>query len=207
MAEVARFLRRERGAQRLFDAHRVLVVVNEPQTVGKADAVRVHHDRAGLPEYVAENEIGAFAPDAGERQEIVHIVRHGAAVHLAQPLRLPDEIARLAVVKAAGFYVLLHLADVGLRHGLYGWEARKERGRDEIHARVGTLRGEPYLHKQPPGVPLGERTVRHRVFALERGENAVDLFLCPHGNHLTPILHDAAADDKIRGCFGGEKPI
>ena len=98
VAEIVRFLRREDGAQRLFDAHGVLVVIDETQTVREPDAVRVHHDRAGLTEHVAENEIGAFAPYAGERQEIVHIVRHLAAVDLRDALRLPDEIARLAVV-------------------------------------------------------------------------------------------------------------
>ena len=188
VAEIVRFLRREDGAQRLFDAHGVLVVIDETQTVRETDAVRVHHDRAGLTEHVAENEIGALAPHAGERQEIVHIVRHLAAVDLRDALRLPDEIARLAVVKAAGADELFDLADVRRRHGLHGREAREERGRDEIHARVGALRGEPHLHEQPPCVPLGERAVRHRVFALERGENSIDLFFCPHENHLAAIL-------------------
>ena len=90
---------------------------------------------AGFPKTSpAENEIGAFAPHAGERQEIVHIVRHLAAVDLRDALRLPDEIARLAMVKAAGADELFDLADVRRRHGLHGREAREERGRDEIHA-------------------------------------------------------------------------
>lgn len=99
VAEIIRFLRREDGAQRLFDAHGVLVVIDETHAVGKTDAVRIHHDRAGLVKYVAENEIGALAPHAGERQEIVHVVRHLAAVLGEQHLGAGDDVARLGVEK------------------------------------------------------------------------------------------------------------
>ena len=65
MAEIGAFLRRENGAELLFDLLRLLSG-GKPESVADADVVRVSDDGAGASVNVAQEQIRCLPPDTGQ---------------------------------------------------------------------------------------------------------------------------------------------
>ena len=154
VAEIARLLRREDGAQLLFHAQRVLTAVGETETARDADAVRVA-DVCGLVIDVAENEVRGLAPDAGETRQLLHRAGDPAAVLFKENFRALDEVFGLGIVKAAGLDGFADLFIAGVGERLERRELCVQRGGDHVHTRVGALGGEPH----------GEKAV-HNLFGI-----------------------------------------
>ena len=144
----------------------------------------IHHDRARRAEYVAEDQIGGLAPDAGQRRQLLHRAGHLPAVLFQQHLRAGDDVARLGAIKAAGVDVFLHPFHVSLRKGLQRREARKERGRDLVDALIGALGGEPHGKQQLIILAVVQRAAGLRVFRQQQPDDLVYLFLRTHLSHL-----------------------
>ena len=180
MAEVRGALRRQDLPQRRLDLHRVLQVVDEPEAVRQADAVRVHHGRAGDAEHVAQDEVRGLAPDARQGRQLLHRTRQLAAVLFQQHLRAGYDVARLGPVEAAGADVFLDLSDVGAREALQRGETLKKGGRDLVDALVGALGGKAYGKEQLVVLSPIERARGLRIFLQQQAHDLAYLFGCSH---------------------------
>ena len=63
--------------------------------------MRVADDAPRLAVEVAEQKIGRLAANAGQPQQILHLVRHLSAVLVPQHLTGEDDVPRLVLVEAA----------------------------------------------------------------------------------------------------------
>ena len=173
VAEVVRLLRRQDGAQLLFDAQRVLAAVRQAEAARDADAVRVAHV-GGLAVDVAEDQVRRFAPDAGEGCELLHRAGDLAAVLFEQDLRALDDVLRLRVVKSAGADRVADLFIRRVREGLKRRELLIERRRDHVHARVGALGGKAHGEQKLVVLFIFERAARVGVEDLQLLHDAAD---------------------------------
>ena len=102
--------------------------------------MRVAHDCARRFVEVSKQQICGLASDAGKRQKLLHRAGDPSAEALKQHLTGEDDVPCLVVIEAAGADIALYLGDIRLRQRFQRRIARKERGRDQIDALVGTLR-------------------------------------------------------------------
>ena len=137
---------------------------------------------------VAENEICRLAPDSGQLEQIVHVIRHAAAEIAQDHLRRADDVASLGAVKAAGSDILFDLRNVSLGKALQRRKARKQRRRNLVYARVGALRGKPHGKQQLIILFIIKRTFGQGIGLLQSADYLQNLSFCAHTYHLAPIL-------------------
>lgn len=155
------------------DAHKVLldvlgiVVGGQLQPARDAVDVSVHDDAFGLVEPGAENDIRRLAGDAGQREELIHVVGNLAAEIVDYRLCCSDDGLRLVPEEAGGL-------DVGLKlFGSEGGEILNSRifleqaGGDHVHAGVGALRREDGSHEEFPCTAVVESAGRCRISCVE----------------------------------------
>ena len=118
VAEIVGLLRRQNLAQLLFYFGGILCPVRKAQTSGNTDAVGVGHDYARSLEDIALDQVGGFAANAGQLEQIFHFRGHLAAVIPEQHLSAAHQIPAFAVEEAAGVDVFGDLGRIGLGKGL-----------------------------------------------------------------------------------------
>jgi len=124
--------------QIVLDLHRI-DVPSELQSAGNPSHMGVDHHANSLPKPAAENDVGRFATDARQRNEILHAAWHLSAVLRSQFLAAAANVFSLRAEESCavdnGF-------DLGLRcgcHGIGSGPAVKEVGRHRVDAFVGAL--------------------------------------------------------------------
>ena len=141
VTEVRGLSRVDQFAQRVFHFYRVFFIFDEAQPVGQTDAVRVGNN-GRLAEDVAQDEVGRFAADTGEFEQILHVIRHFAVILLEQHDRTSLEVARFGAEQAAGFDCvcdfLLGRGGKTLKRG----ELLEQRFGYDVDTCVRTLRGQ-----------------------------------------------------------------
>ena len=138
MAKVVAFLRRDQLPQGFFHLGWLLDVVHQPDAVAQADAVGVRHN-GGLPEHITHNQVGTFAPHAGQGEQGVKILRHLAAERIAQPAHTRRNIPCLAVSQAAGTHDFFNVRRVGGRQLVDAGVLGKQLLHHNVYAGIGTL--------------------------------------------------------------------
>lgn len=89
--------------------------------------------------HVPQNEVGRFTAHSRQTKQILHGVRHPAAVFAQQHLGAQHHVLALGPEKAAGVNVLAHLVNVRLSETLQGGEALIQGWGDLVYPLVGTL--------------------------------------------------------------------
>ena len=110
-----------------------------------------------------------------------------SAVLVAEHPAGRHDVLRLVAEEAARTHIRLHLGHVSLREGLERREAREQRGRDLIDARVRALRRKAHRDHQLVVLPIVQRAQRVRIPLPQRRNDRRDLFL-----HADPSVSFAA---------------
>lgn len=173
VAKIGAVLRREDGAELRLDLFR-LFPVRQTQPIADPNAMRVADD-GGLAVKVAQQQVCRLASDAREGQKRLHRVGHFAVIEVAEHLARQHDVARLVLVKSARMHQRLDLGDVGVGKGIERRKAREQRGRDEVHAGVGTLRRKPHGDHQLIIFFVMQRAQRVGIAFAEDGNDFVDM--------------------------------
>ena len=119
VAEIGRLRRVEQLSQGVLHLDRVLLVLDEAQPIGQTDAVRIAHN-GRFAENIPEDEVGGLAADARELEQLLHGIRHPAAVIGDQHHGARLEVARFGAEQAAGLDGLGNLLLGRIREALQG---------------------------------------------------------------------------------------
>lgn len=76
-----------------------VVILYQTDAVGQTYAMRVNHNRR-LFENIAQHEVCSLAPGSGKREQILHRIRHLAAVYVTYSAAAGDDILRFVLIKA-----------------------------------------------------------------------------------------------------------
>ena len=139
-------LRRHRRAQLLLDDDRIV-------RLGDADAVRdaqhVTVDRQpGNAEGVAEHDVGGLASHSRQLDQLLHRLRHFAAVIRDQRLRHAEERFRLGAEESGRVNLRLELRRCGPGERARVGVALEQCRRHRVDERVGGLRGQDRRRQQ-----------------------------------------------------------
>jgi len=140
MAERGPFRLRNQLHQSELDLHRI-GLARQAQSARQPANVCINRD-AGRAKGIAENNVCSFAADTGERDKVFERVRNFAAEPIEDGRTAGADILRLVLVETRALDQRFQFAAVAFREVSRGPESREESGRDQIHARVGTLRGQ-----------------------------------------------------------------
>ena len=114
VTEIGGAFRRKYFAENCFDFFRFFQAVNQTETIGKTNAVRIYNNRAGHPVEVAEQQVCSLPSDTRKLQQFFHGVRNSAAVVPKQDGGTINDIPRLCTEKTTGVDHFLHFSYVGL---------------------------------------------------------------------------------------------
>jgi hypothetical protein len=156
---------RHERAKRVLDAVGVALA---REAEAARDAADVGVDREGLVgAEVDEDDAGRLPADPGERLERGPLARHASAVQRRDDLHGLDDAPRLGAEEPerADVWPQLLRARPGVRRRVR--VPREERRRDEVHTRVGRLRGEDHRDEELNVVAELERDARLRHRARE----------------------------------------
>ena len=184
VAKIAAFLGRNDLPQGHFHLFRVLAILHQPNAVAQANAMGVGYN-GRLAEHIAHDQIGAFAPHAGQAQKGVEIIGHLAAIFVLQHLHAGADIARFAAPKAAGLYNGLNLLHRGfgqsLHRGIFGIQPLHH----HIHARIGALGGQTHRNQQLPRIVIIQRAACIGISLLQQRNGLQCAFFFGHGETLS----------------------
>ena len=128
--------------------------------------MRIGHNRR-FAEHIPHNQVGAFAPHAGQGEQSVKVIRHLAAVLVPQLAHTGRNIPRLAAAQPAGAHNRLNVGRVGFGQGLHAGVFGEQVLHHNVHPFVGALGGQPHFHQQLPGLAVIQRAVGKRVFLFQ----------------------------------------
>ena len=159
--------------QFLFDFLR-RVAFGNAQAAGDAEDVRVDDYAFGFAEADAEDDVGGFAGDTGDGDELGEGLRDLAA-------ELGDDFAGgtlngfgLVVEEAGGADEGFEFGEGCLGHGGWGGEAAEERRGDHVDTDVGALGGEDGGDQKLPGGAVGEGALGGGIGFVESFEDGGD---------------------------------
>ena len=180
VTEIRGALRRKNLPEGCFYFFGLFEIVHEAETVGNADAVRIHHHGTRHPVEIAEQEVRGLAADAGEFHEFFHGVGDLSVVLFQKNDSAADDVPCLGVVKTAGMDVLLDLRDIGFCEGFQRRIARKQGGSHHVDPLVRALCRKPDREEQLIVLSVLQRAECLRVFGQQPPDNFIYLFLCTH---------------------------
>jgi len=128
----------------------------------------------GLPEGVAEDNVGGLPPHAREADQLLHRRRHRPPVVGDQGSPEVLERLRLVAVEAGLLDQLLELRQARLGEGAGGGQAAEELGGHLVHLLVRALRGEDGGDQKLQRRPEVEGEAGRRVGLLEDAEDLHD---------------------------------
>ena len=139
---------RKETLQISFDLVRI-VRGGEAKPIGHSFDMGIDDDTR-LAEGVAQNHIGRFSPDAGECDQIIHVIRNLPVEPLHDRFAAGDEMFGFVFEEAGGVNEPLDLRQFG--GGVVCWRAiaLEQRGGHLIDALIGTLGGEDRGDKEFP---------------------------------------------------------
>jgi hypothetical protein len=149
--------------------------------------------KAGHSKRVAEDDVGGLAADAGQFHEFRHRARHLAAMTLDAGRGHSKKGTGLRAKEPGRLDLRLEIVSRsrGKRAGV--GITREKRGRDLVHAFVGTLRGEDRGDEQLVGVREMQFRIGVRVLRPELRHDAADI-----GGGLRRRRHSLAAGRNVR---------
>ena len=154
--------------QAVFDGAHVFAR-RDAGAVGDAEDVGIHRHH-GLAVGGIEDDVGGFAPDAGQFFQCGAVSGDFAVVVVDKDLAGFEDVRRFAVVEANGFDVFLQAVFAEGKDGSGGVGSRKEAARGFVHAFVGRLCREDDGDEQFEGAAVFEFGGRLRVFCFEAAE-------------------------------------
>ena len=169
----------------LFNLGGILCPVRKAQPSGNTDAVGVGHDYARGMEDIALDQIGSFAANTGQLEQIFHSRGHLAAVVPEQHLSAAHQIPAFAVEEAAGVDVFGDLGRIGLGKGFQCGKALKQRGSYLVDPFVGALGGQTHGKQQFVVLVILQRAQCIRVKLFQRIDNGAYIFFSFHSIDLT----------------------
>ena len=125
-----------------------------------------HH--CGLSVKVANEKVGGLSPYSRELRQLLYAVGNLPAVDIPEHYAHIYDILRFRLVKPAGAYILLHLADLRLSKRVDARKPFEQRRRHHIHPLIRTLRGKPRCYQQLMRFFIYQRALYVRIFAPEK---------------------------------------
>ena len=127
------------------------------------------HDHADIDvERISKYHIRCFAPDAGERVQLVHRARHFAAKLFDQRGATGLNVLRFVTEKTGGLHCGFNISQWGYGEIFGAAIFFKQLGGDDIHALVRALRGENCRDEQLQRIGKIQFAVRRRISPLQR---------------------------------------
>ena len=153
MAEIVSLFRGDDLPERHFDFFRFFDVINQTDAVAETYAVGICHDRR-LSEHVPHDEVGAFSSHAGKRKKFVEIIRHPAAVFIAEHTHAGADVSCFTFAKTTGaddFFDLFGLClGEGVDVGIFCVKILNH----HIDPGVGALRRKAHADQKLPGLVI-----------------------------------------------------
>ena len=166
MAELVALFRGDNCAKSLFNFGRLLDVIHESDEIRETDAVGIGDD-GGLAVDITENQIGTLASDAGEREELLHGIRHDVVILLVEYRHAGMDVAGFRFAKAAGADNRFNRFGRGFSKGSNGRKRLQKVNHDDVDSGIGALGGEPHADEKLPGILIIQRTLGGRIFIFE----------------------------------------
>lgn len=148
-----------------------LLFGGQAEAFGQSRDVRVYDDAGGDAEGVAENDVGSFARDTGQQQQVFNIFRHASLILFTDETARALNGLRLVVIKTRRAYVLLKLC---LRYAVIIFRAAifpEEISGHDVDALIRTLRRQNGRNQKFKRIRVIERATRLRVLRFEPPDN------------------------------------
>ena len=171
MGEIDPLALRQELHQVLLDL-RGVGVFREAQSLAQSRDVRIDHDARRDSKGRAKHDVRRFASDARQRDHLIHIARHFAAVLFDDALACRLDVLGLVAEEAGALNHFFQLLDRRIGHFASRRPAAEQFRRDHVHARVGALGRKDRRDQQLERRFVFEGTSRARIIGLETANDA-----------------------------------
>ena len=144
------------------------------------------HGKGRNPEGIVQHDVGRFPPDARQRRQCFHAVRHPSVVFIPDDAACGDNISRFAFESAA-LHQRIQLFLRRSRHSVCVWPSFKNRRRHLVHLLIRALSGKHCRHQHFIWIGKHQLRLGLRIHFLKLLKSLFLLCLC-HGLSSPPQL-------------------